>query len=129
MPMEVGQILKGTVIGVKKFGAFIKLPDGSNGLCHISEISNEYIKDLSTHLTMNQSVDVKIIGIDKSGKINLSIKQTTKRKPVVARKEDPKKDFENLMNDFIKSSEEKMKTIKNGKNRRGNGFNTRKYPG
>ena len=133
MPVEVGQIVRGTVTGVKKFGAFIKLPDGSTGLCHISEVSNSYVKEIEDHLSMNQEVDVKVIGIDEKGKINLSIKQTQPPAPQQARrapqhhqKKEESKDFESLMNDFMKNSDKKLKTIKRKKTRRGNGFNTRK---
>lgn len=144
MPVEVGEIVKGTITGVKKFGAFIKLPDGSTGLCHISEISNKYIKDIETHLTLKQEVDVKIIGVDKGGKINLSIKQTqndakpsynksrnfqnknTQRKFASSTRKVKTNDFESLLTDFIKTSDEKLKTIKSNRTRRGNGFNTKK---
>lgn len=124
MPVEVGQIVKGTITGVKKFGAFIKLPEGSTGLCHISEVSNSYIKEIESHLTVGQEVDVKIIGIDKSGKINLSIKQTQVKAPPPPKKE-MSRDFESLVSDFLKTSDEKLKTIKSSKTRRGNGFKTR----
>ena len=130
MPVEVGQIVKGTITGVKKFGAFIKLEDGSTGLCHISEVSNSFVKDLETHLTVNQEVDVKVIGIDEKGKINLSIKQTQKVAPrptFTKPKGEPKvKDFDSLVNDFLKESDEKLKTVKSKKSRRGNGYNKRK---
>ena len=142
MPVEVGEIVKGTITGVKKFGAFIKLPDGSTGLCHISEISNKYIKDIETHLTLQQEVDVKIIGVDKGGKINLSIKQTqsdaqpqksrsyqnknAQRKFTPSNRKVKTNDFESLITDFIKTSDEKLKTVKSNRTRRGNGFNTKK---
>ena len=143
MPVEVGEIVKGTITGVKKFGAFVKLPDGSTGLCHISEISNKYIKDIETHLTLQQEVDVKIIGVDKGGKINLSIKQTqSDAQPQKSRSYQNKNaqrkfspsnnrkvktnDFESLITDFIKTSDEKLKTVKSNRTRRGNGFNTKK---
>lgn len=130
MSVEIGQIVKGTITGVKKFGAFIKLEDGSTGLCHISEVSNAFIKDIESHLSLNQEVEVKVIGIDDKGKINLSIKQTQKvaPKPAMPRRsfEPRKKDFESLMSDFMKESDEKLKTIKSKKSRRGNSYNKKK---
>ena len=131
MPVEVGQILKGTVTGVKKFGAFIKLPDGSTGLCHISEISKDFIKDIENHISVDEEIDVKVIGIGKDGKINLSIKQTVaqpveKKRSYTPQPKKQEKDFESLMSDFIKTSDDKLKTMKGKKTRRGNGFNTRK---
>jgi S1 RNA binding domain protein len=129
MPVEVGQVLKGKVTGVKKFGAFIKLPDGSTGLCHISEISQSFIKDVDTHIEVNQEVNVKVIGIGKDGKVNLSIKQTEERvAPPQSRapRKEMVKDFDSLVSDFLKTSDEKLKTIKSNKSRRGNGYNSRK---
>jgi S1 RNA binding domain protein len=132
MPVEVGQVVKGTITGVKKFGAFIKLPDGKTGLCHISEVSDQFIKDIETFLTMNQEVEVKVIGIDGTGKINLSIKQAqnpeTASKPVRRPQSRPqsrppvKKDIDSLIDGFMKESDEKLKTIKNKKSRKGNGY-------
>ena len=53
MAVEVGSIVEGKVTGVKKFGAFVLLPDGKTGMVHISEVSNEYVQAVSyTHLTL-----------------------------------------------------------------------------
>ncbi len=76
MQLEVGTIVEGTVSGVKKFGAFVTLPEGKTGMVHISEVSNEFIQDLSTVLTEGQKVKVKVINIGEDGKIGLSIKRT-----------------------------------------------------
>ncbi|MEF9866338.1 MAG: S1 RNA-binding domain-containing protein, partial [Oscillospiraceae bacterium] len=43
MALEIGSIVAGKVTGVKKFGAFVEMEDGSTGMVHISEVSNEYI--------------------------------------------------------------------------------------
>jgi predicted RNA-binding protein with RPS1 domain len=50
MPLEVGSIVEGKVSGITAFGAFIQLPEGKTGLVHISEVAQEYVKDISTHL-------------------------------------------------------------------------------
>ena len=77
MPMElaVGAIMDGKVTGITKFGAFVALPEGRSGLVHISEIAYSYVNEVSDHLHEGQEVKVKIIGIDQSNRINLSIKQ------------------------------------------------------
>jgi S1 RNA binding domain protein len=74
MDLEVGAILTGKVTGITKFGAFVSLAPGKSGLVHISEIANTFVNDIHAHLTEGQEVTVKIIGIDDSGRINLSIK-------------------------------------------------------
>lgn len=75
MEFEIGAILEGTVTGITKFGAFVSLGANKSGLVHISEISNAYVNDVSDFLSVGQKVTVKIIGIDDSGRINLSIKK------------------------------------------------------
>ena len=75
MELAVGAIVDGKVTGITKFGAFVSLPEGRSGLVHISEIAYTYVNEVSDHLHEGQEVKVKIIGIDQSNRINLSIKQ------------------------------------------------------
>ena len=77
MEFGVGSILDGKVTGITKFGAFVSLPEGRSGLVHISEIAYTYVSEVSEHLKEGQEVKVKVIGIDQSNRINLSIKQVT----------------------------------------------------
>ena len=46
MTIEVGSVMEGSVTGITKFGAFVELPDKKVGLVHISEVANEYVKDV-----------------------------------------------------------------------------------
>lgn len=71
----MGSVVQGKVTGITKFGAFVSLPEGRSGLVHISEIAYAYVNDVSEHLQVGQEVTVKVIGIDESGRINLSIKK------------------------------------------------------
>lgn len=75
MEFGVGSVLEGKVTGITKFGAFVALPEGKSGLVHISEIAYSYVNDIKDHLTEGQTVKVKVIGIDDSNRINLSIKK------------------------------------------------------
>lgn len=75
MEFGVGSVLDGKVTGITKFGAFVALPGGRSGLVHISEIAYSYVNDVKDHLTEGQEVKVKVIGIDDTGRINLSIKK------------------------------------------------------
>ena len=75
MELGVGAIVDGKVTGITKFGAFVALPEGKSGLVHISEIAYSYVNEVSDHLHEGQEVKVKIISIDQSKRINLSIKQ------------------------------------------------------
>lgn len=75
MEFGVGSVLEGKVTGITKFGAFVSLPEGKSGLVHISEIAYTYVNDVKDHLQEGQEVKVKVIGVDESGRINLSIKK------------------------------------------------------
>ena len=74
---EVGQIITGTVVQIKEYGAFIELEPGLDGLVHISEINHKRVNNISDELSIGQSVSAKILEIDKERKrISLSIKDT-----------------------------------------------------
>ncbi|WP_028543434.1 S1 domain-containing RNA-binding protein [Paenibacillus taiwanensis] len=75
MTIEVGTKLEGKVTGITHFGAFVDLSGGVTGLVHISEIADNYVKDVNDHLKIDDVVMVKVINVDKDGKIGLSIKQ------------------------------------------------------
>jgi len=81
MQIEVGNILHGKVTGIAPFGAFIELEGGKTGLVHISEVSSEYVEDISKHLTSGQEVKVKVISVEPDGKISLSIKKAADNQP------------------------------------------------
>ena len=76
MALQVGDIVEGKVTGIKPFGAFVSLPEGKTGLVHISEVSYEFVQDLSAVLTDGQAGQVKVLSIAPDGKIALSIKRT-----------------------------------------------------
>lgn len=120
MDYEIGSVVNGTVAGITKFGAFVDLPDGTRGLVHISEISQDYISSVSDVLTMGQNVKVKILS--KNGeKTELSIRRSESgatEKRVFKKKLDKndeesisggRKNFNWMMKKFEKESSEVMK--------------------
>lgn len=86
MSLEVGAIVEGKVTGITKFGAFVALPEGKSGLVHISEIANTFVSDVNDHLSVGQTVQVRVLAINDNGKINLSIKQAAAPAPAPARR-------------------------------------------
>ena len=74
MELVVGAILDGKVTGITKFGAFVALPGGKSGLVHISNISDSYVNNINDFLSVGQEVKVKVMNIDQSNRVNLSIK-------------------------------------------------------
>jgi S1 RNA binding domain protein len=81
MAIEVGTKMEGKVTGITHFGAFVDLTGGVTGLVHISEIADSYVKDVHEHLKINDMVTVKVINVDKDGKIGLSIRQAVDKPP------------------------------------------------
>ena len=73
--VEAGQVYKGKVTRIMNFGAFCEILPGKEGLVHVSEIANRFVKDVSDELKIGDEVTVKVIEIDQQGRINLSIKQ------------------------------------------------------
>lgn len=113
MPVKLGSVLEGTVTGITNFGAFVQLPDGENGLVHISEVAKMYVRDIKDFLKENDRVKVKVISIDARGKIGLSIKQAN-----LVREENNyyrsrvMPSFEEKLNKFLKESDEKQQYLR-----------------
>lgn len=72
--VEVGEVFDGMISKIMKFGAFINLGNGKEGLCHISQLTNEHLARIEDKFTVGDEVKVKVIEIDKQGRINLSRK-------------------------------------------------------
>lgn len=77
--IEVGKVYTGKVKRIEKFGAFVEIAKGKDGLVHISELANERVGKVEDVLALGQTIDVKVVEIDKQGRINLSIKALLKK--------------------------------------------------
>lgn len=149
MAIEVGSKLQGKVTGITNFGAFVELPDGVTGLVHISEVADNYVKDINDHLKVGDQVEVKVINVEKDGKIGLSIKKAKEREGAAAEQQrpnrpqrnnnrpygdrdrgrgrdrdrddrNPKENFEQKMVRFLKESEDRLSSLKrNTESKRG----------
>ncbi|MGR5064205.1 polyribonucleotide nucleotidyltransferase [Photobacterium sp. DNB22_13_2] len=73
--VEVGRIYTGKVMRIVDFGAFVSVIGAKEGLVHISQISQERIEKVADHLEMGQEVKVKVLEIDRQGRIRLSMKE------------------------------------------------------
>ncbi len=73
--VEVNKIYKGKVVKLMDFGAFVNILPGRDGLVHISQISEERVDNVSDHLSEGDSVEVKVLEVDKQGRIRLSMKE------------------------------------------------------
>ena len=72
--IEVGQVYEGTVRRIEKFGAFVEIAKGKDGLVHISELAHERVGKVEDVLALGDKVTVKVIEIDGQGRMNLSRK-------------------------------------------------------
>lgn len=75
MAVTVGEIYTGVVTGITKFGAFVKLEDGTTGLVHISEVADFYVKEITDVLSDGAEVKVKVLNVADDGKVAMSIKK------------------------------------------------------
>ena len=78
---EVGKIYRGTVRKVVDFGAFVEIMPGTDGLVHISQLANERVKQVTDVVREGDVIDVKVLEVDKSGKIRLSRKEALRETP------------------------------------------------
>lgn len=76
--VQVGRIYTGKVVGIRDFGAFIEILPGTDGLCHVSELADGYVKQVSDVVQLGDVVRVKVILIDDQGRVKLSRKQALK---------------------------------------------------
>ena len=72
--VEVGKIYEGKVVKIMDFGAFVSVLPGKDGLVHISQISHERVENVTDELTEGDIIKVKVLEIDKQGRIRLSMK-------------------------------------------------------
>ena len=77
---EEGQVLDGTVVSIKEFGAFVEFAPGKEGMVHISKIANRRIEHVEDVLTLGDKVTVVCLGKDRMGRLSFSMKDVNKQK-------------------------------------------------
>ena len=127
MGLEIGNICKGKITSITKYGAFVSLEAGKSGMVHISEISHTYVNDINEHLQVGQEVKVKVIGIDENGRISLSIRKAEPKPERTQQSAPPKPQaprpqaelsFEDKLKQFMQDSDSKISGIKQYSERR-----------
>lgn len=150
MAVEVGQIVQGTVVRLLPYGVLVRLEDGDSttGLVHISEIDQNYVRDVNDYFQVSDAVTVKVLATGERGKVELSVKQargegvppiTPRRQPTedsgsgngngsagehneapVYSRRESRASFEDKMGEFMRSSSERLSDLKrNIENKRG----------
>ena len=138
MQIDIGSVHEGTVTGLTKFGAFVKLENGASGMVHISEVSNDFVNEISDHLAEGDKVKVKVIEINKK-----ALPKPEKPKTPKPKKENnsnrgwkgaPQQEssapmsFEDMMAKFKAQSEDKMSDLKRSSDKRGGNTGYRRGP-
>ncbi len=77
--VEVGRIYQGKVARIVDFGAFVTILPGKDGLVHISQIAEERVNDVNEYLSVGQTVPVKVLEIDRQGRVRLSMKDAAEK--------------------------------------------------
>lgn len=76
--VKIGKVYTGRVTSIKDFGAFVEVIPGLDGLCHVSELAEKFVKNAHDEVKIGQEVRVKVIAIDDQGRIKLSRKQAVR---------------------------------------------------
>ena len=110
MKPEIGQIYEGKITSITNFGAFVSLPEGPDGMVHISEISDRFVKNIQDVCSVGDVVKVKVISIAENGKIALSIKKAIDKPERPAPDKDKDSKPKQFNKPFKKPQEQKKQT-------------------
>jgi len=72
---QESKIMKGKITGIEPYGIFVELNNKKTGLIHISQISNNFVKNINDYVEINEEIYVKVIGEESENHLNLSIKE------------------------------------------------------
>lgn len=70
--VQVGRLYKGTIASIRDFGVFVEILPGRDGLCHVSELTEGFIRNIGEHFRVGEEMQVLVIGIDDQDRIKLS---------------------------------------------------------
>lgn len=74
---KIGDIIEGTIVNIRDFGAIMIFSDGKKGLLHISEVANVFIRNIKRYLKIGKTYQVKVIGIEDDGFLKISMSKIT----------------------------------------------------
>ncbi len=110
MQLDSGAVASGRVTRITDFGAFIQFENGETGLVHISQIAHSFVRNVTDHLQEGQTIDVKVLGRDDKGRLDLSIKEMNEEPEEIPRpraigKQSPQ--FESKLRSFMRDAKER----------------------
>ncbi|MFC6591301.1 S1 RNA-binding domain-containing protein [Deinococcus lacus] len=110
MQLEPGAVVEGRITRVTDFGAFIQFDNGETGLVHISQIAHSFVRNIHDHVREGESIEVKVLGRDERGRLDLSIKELLEEPEEVPRpraigRQSPQ--FEAKLRSFMRDAKER----------------------
>ena len=127
--VEPGNVISVEVTNIADFGVFVRCSNGEEGLIHISEVANEFVTNINKYVKLGEKVTVKVLGRNKKGKLEFSIKKVVDAKPKKAlfiRSSSENKEFEDVLTKFLKRSDEKQVDIRRNLKKK-QGISKKKY--
>ncbi len=134
MAIEIDSVVEGKITGLTRYGAFVALDSGAVGMVHISEVSYRFINDISEHLQVGQTVRVKVLKMDETGRYSLSIKKAqaspapAPRRTQTVPSHAPVNDetaqsmsFEDKLKAFMRSSDSRISDLRHNTDRKTGG--------
>jgi len=114
--LEEGSIVEGKILKIKPYGALVGLPNGAQGLVHISHISSSYVQNAEDFISVDDVVNVKVLSADaKEGKYSLSIKDAyepsapeTNTYTAQGAKPGTDASFEEKFKEYVRASNERL---------------------
>lgn len=110
MQLDPGAVVEGRVTRVTDFGAFIQFENGETGLVHISQIAHSFVRNIHDHVREGENVEVKVLGRDERGRLDLSIKELLEEPEEIPRpraigRQSPQ--FEAKLRSFMRDAKER----------------------
>ncbi len=127
MGLKIGDKVKGKIVKITNYGAFLDIGSGKWGLIHISKIADGYVKNVEDHVKKGEEVEATVIGVDENGKVSLSLVEKNKEPkeiqepPLFKKEEDLHGNFEDKLDRFLKDNEDKISQIRNARVRKTRG--------
>ncbi len=96
MTLEIGSTVDGTIVKLAEYGAIVRLAGGKTGLIHISEVANQFVRDINDYFKEHDRVRVKILSINNKGRYQLSAKGIEQPAPEPPPVREPRKPVERV---------------------------------
>ncbi|MFD2610107.1 S1 RNA-binding domain-containing protein [Deinococcus taklimakanensis] len=108
--LDSGAVAEGRITRVTDFGAFIQFENGETGLVHISQLAHSFVRNIHDHVREGDTVEVKVLGRDERGRLDLSIKELLEEPEEVPRpraigRQSPQ--FEAKLRSFMRDAKER----------------------